>query len=113
MKGVYNFLTDFKEIIFKNFKKKMDQELARSEKKYLEEQRHQVELEELLQQKELDAVRLMTDCQRYRKIAFGDRDLEMKKIERQLNFRDKQIQKLRKKCSELYLEVERLMEKSK
>ncbi|CAK5080246.1 unnamed protein product [Meloidogyne enterolobii] len=89
----------------------MDQELARSEKKYLEEQRHQVELEELLQQKELDAVRLMTDCQRYRKIAFGDRDLEMKKIERQLNFRDKQIQKLRKKCSELYLEVERLTEK--
>jgi len=90
----------------------MDQEIARSEKKYLEEQRHQVELEELLQQKELDAVRLMTDCQRYRKIAFGDRDLEMKKIERQLNFRDKQIQKLRKKCSELYLEVERLTEKS-
>uniref|UniRef100_A0A915P8P1 Uncharacterized protein n=1 Tax=Meloidogyne floridensis TaxID=298350 RepID=A0A915P8P1_9BILA len=89
----------------------MDQELARSEKKYLEEQRHQVELEELLQQKELDAVRLMTDCHRYRKIAFGDRDLEMKKIERQLNFRDKQIQKLRKKCSELYLEVERLTEK--
>uniref|UniRef100_A0A1I8AZC4 Uncharacterized protein n=1 Tax=Meloidogyne hapla TaxID=6305 RepID=A0A1I8AZC4_MELHA len=88
----------------------MDQELIRSEKKYLEEQRHQVELEELLQQKELENVRLMADCQRYRKIAFGDRALEMKKIERQLNFRDKQIQKLRKKCSELYLEVESLNE---
>uniref|UniRef100_A0A1I8BBT7 Uncharacterized protein n=1 Tax=Meloidogyne hapla TaxID=6305 RepID=A0A1I8BBT7_MELHA len=75
---------------------KMDQELIRSEKKYLEEQRNQDELEELLQQKELENVRLMADCQRYRKIAFGDRDLEMKRIERQFNIRDKQLQKLRK-----------------
>ena len=91
----------------------MDQELARSEQKYLEEQRHHTELEELLEQKELDSVRLMTDCQRYRRIAFGDRDLEIRKIERQLSFRDKQIQKLRKKCSELHLEMESLKEKGK
>jgi hypothetical protein len=91
----------------------MDQELTKSEQKYLKEKQNHIELKELIEKKELESIRLMADCQRYRRIAFGDRDLEIKKIERQLNFRDLQIQKLRKKCSELYLELDKYKENGK
>jgi hypothetical protein len=91
----------------------MDRELEQLEAQLREEKRRSTELESAVEQKDLQSARLLADCQRYRKIAFGDADAEMQRIERQLGFRDRQIQQLTKRCSELQFDLEQMEEKLK
>jgi hypothetical protein len=65
----------------------MDMELDKMEAKLGEERRRTRELEGTIEGKEMEIARMMADCQRYRKMAFGDSDAEMRRIERQLEYR--------------------------
>ncbi|KAL3117782.1 hypothetical protein niasHT_009828 [Heterodera trifolii] len=84
----------------------MDQQLEQQERSLAQKQQTEHETEQALEQKDLQIARLLTECQRYRKMAFGDAEGQMARIEKQLEYRNKQIEQLNRRCSELQIELE-------
>ncbi|KAL3101975.1 hypothetical protein niasHS_003384 [Heterodera schachtii] len=84
----------------------MDQQLEQQERSLAQKRQTEHETEQALEQKDLQIARLLTECQRYRKMAFGDAEGQMARIEKQLEYRNKQIEQLNRRCSELQIELE-------
>uniref|UniRef100_A0A183C7I7 HOOK_N domain-containing protein n=1 Tax=Globodera pallida TaxID=36090 RepID=A0A183C7I7_GLOPA len=84
----------------------MDQQLEERDRCLEEKDRSEQKMEQALEQKDLQIARLLNECQRYRKMAFGDSEGEMMRIEKQLEYRNKQIEQLNRRCSELQIELE-------
>ncbi|KAI1722229.1 hypothetical protein DdX_04538 [Ditylenchus destructor] len=84
-------------------------ELAESRVKSLEKDKS--ELEAALEQKDLENARVIEQNQRYRQLAFGDADGEVRRLEKQLEFRDSQIKKLNHKCTLLQVELQQHLER--
>uniref|UniRef100_A0A914HVZ5 Uncharacterized protein n=1 Tax=Globodera rostochiensis TaxID=31243 RepID=A0A914HVZ5_GLORO len=84
----------------------LDQQLEERDRCLEEKGRLEQKLEQALEQKDLQIARLLTECQRYRKMAFGDAEGEMMRIEKQLEYRNKQIEQLNRRCSEMQIELE-------
>ncbi|KAL3110831.1 hypothetical protein niasHT_014768 [Heterodera trifolii] len=84
----------------------MDQQLEQQERSLAQKQQTEHETEQALEQKDLQIARLLTECQRYRKMAFGDAEGQMTRIEKQLEYMNKQIEQLNRRCSELQIELE-------
>lgn len=77
----------------------LDKKLEKSiddNKLLIKEKKH---LEDLIVEKEESNIKLYKEIDRLRKTAFGDKDLEVKRLEEQIKFRDNQIGKLIQKIS--------------
>jgi hypothetical protein len=68
-----------------------------------EEQEH---LTKLVEQKDSQLAQLYAEVDRVRKLAFGDKDSYIRNLEKQIEFRERQISKLTLKCSLMQIDLE-------
>ncbi|KAI1731189.1 hypothetical protein Ddc_03922 [Ditylenchus destructor] len=89
----------------------MDKEVELAENRIKSLEKDKIELEAALEQKDLENARVIEQNQRYRQLAFGDADGEVRRLEKQLEFRDNQIEKLNHKCTLLQVELQQHLER--
>uniref|UniRef100_A0AC34EZV0 Uncharacterized protein n=1 Tax=Panagrolaimus sp. ES5 TaxID=591445 RepID=A0AC34EZV0_9BILA len=85
----------------------LDKQLEIAQKKIAEMKEENKKLEKIAEEKDEINAKINGELERIRKISFGDADEEIKHLERQIRYREEQIEELTTKCSLLQIELQK------
>uniref|UniRef100_A0A914XZL8 Uncharacterized protein n=1 Tax=Panagrolaimus superbus TaxID=310955 RepID=A0A914XZL8_9BILA len=85
----------------------LDKQLEMAAKNIIELKEENKKLEKIAEEKDEINAKINGELERIRKISFGDADEEIKHLERQMRFREEQIEELTTKCSLLQIELQK------
>uniref|UniRef100_A0AC35GY19 Uncharacterized protein n=1 Tax=Panagrolaimus sp. PS1159 TaxID=55785 RepID=A0AC35GY19_9BILA len=85
----------------------LDKQLEITQQKINELREENKKLEKIAEEKDVINAKINGELERIRKISFGDADDEIKNLERQMRYREEQIEELTTKCSLLQIELQK------